>query len=127
MFIIAALIKLFFIPSYILISNDRLEAVDFPFYATNKFFDRKRGVFDWNSKVYIPEIKKIELITLTKKEQKINYGYIRLFNKFLKFDFSHGRSKYVYVGTYSSSQIKRIVKLLTKNILPKEYIGRKNF
>ena len=57
-------------------------------------------------------MEKIELIKLTKEEQKVYMGYKHLFNIFLKFNLKCGTPKYVYVGNYANYQIKKILSLL---------------
>ena len=52
-FIVAALIKLFSIPSYIIISNTKVTVFDFPFLATNKFYEKKKGLIQYNGEIYI--------------------------------------------------------------------------
>lgn len=116
-FIVLALLKLFSIPSHLIISNNRIKVFDFPLFATNKFYDKKRSLILWNSEIDIGEVEKIELIKLTKEEQKIYIGYSHLCNKYLKIDLKYGKHKYIYVGNYSNSQIKKIIELASNNML----------
>ena len=110
-FIAAALLKLFSFPSHLIISDNRIKVFDFPLFATNKFYVRKRSLILWNSEIEISEVKKIELTKLNKEEQKICMGYSRLCNKYLKIDLEYGKHKYIYVGNYSNSQIKNVIEL----------------
>ena len=70
----------------------------------------------WNQNVFISEIKDIEIVKLSEEETQTKVYYKHWFNKYLKINLKCGNSKYVYVGNYSNSQIKEIIKLLT----PKE-------
>ena len=106
--IVALLLKLFYFPSHIIIS-DKVMVFDYPLFATNNFYIKKSSLIDYNSKINIKEIEKIELVKLMKKEQKKFVGYIHLFNKYLKISLKYGSAKYVYVGTYSNYQINKIV------------------
>ena len=108
-FIVVALLKLFCIPSHIVIEERCVKAFDFPLFATNKFYVKKNGLISYNREIDINEVEKIELIKLSKEEQEKHVGYIHLFGKYLKFTLKYGKSKYVYVGNYSNRQIKKIV------------------
>ncbi len=112
-FDVTALLKMFVIPFRIVIGNNRIKVFDFPLLATNKFYKKKRSLILWNSVIDVDEIEKIELIKLSKEEQKQYVGYKHLFNKYLKFTLKYGSSKYVYVGCYSNCQIKKIIKAVT--------------
>ena len=114
--VIALLIKLFAIPYHIVINNNRMKVYDFPLLATNKFYDKKRSLILWNSEIDINEIKSVKLVKLT-KEQKMKYiGYIHLFDRYIKVSLNNSnRNKYIYVYVYSKSQIRQIIKALTKN------------
>ena len=112
-FIVAALIKLFSIPSYIIISNTKVTVSDFPFLATNKFYEKKKGLIQYNGEIYINYIDKIELVTLTRDQQSKYIGYKHLFKKYLKFNLKYGNPKYIYVGNYSNRQIKKIVRFIS--------------
>ena len=63
----------------------------------------------YNSEININDVEKIEVITLTKEEQKKYIGYKHILKKYLKFQLKYGKSKYVYVGNYSNHQIKKII------------------
>lgn len=112
-FIVLALLKLFFIPYHIIAKNNRMKVYDFPLLATNKFYNEKRSLILWNSVINIDEVKCVELVKLT-KEQKTKYiGYIHLFNEYIKVSLNNSNSaKYIYVSIYSKSQIKKIINLL---------------
>lgn len=112
-FIVLALIKLFSIPYHIVIENNRIKVYDFPLFATNKFYTKKRSLILWNSEINIDEVKTVELVKLT-KEQKTKYiGYNHLFNRYIKVSLNNSNSdKYIYVSIYSKSQINKIIKLL---------------
>ncbi|MBQ4586661.1 MAG: hypothetical protein IJB13_02565 [Clostridia bacterium] len=114
--VVTLLIKLFAIPYHIVINNNRMKVYDFPLLATNKFYDKKRSLILWNSEIDINEIKSVELVKLT-KEQKMKYiGYIHLFDRYIKVSLNNSNSnKYIYVYVYSKSQIRQIIKALTKN------------
>ena len=110
-FIVVAVLKLLSFSSYIIISNSMVKVFDFPLFATNKFYDKKRSLILYNNEIDINEVEKIELIKLTKEEQKKYIGYNHLFKKCLKFNLKYGNPKYVYVGNYSNYQIKKIISL----------------
>ncbi len=113
LFIIVALLKLFFIPSHIIIRENNVKVFDFPLLATNKFYVKKRGLISYNSEFYISEVEKIEIIKLTREEQKNYIGYKHMLRKYLKINLKDGKSKYVYVGNYSNYQINKIIKLIS--------------
>lgn len=71
----------------------------------------------WNQDVLISEIKDIEIVKLTEEEKQTKVYYKHKFNKYLKINLNYGNPKYVYVGNYSNSQIKRIIKLAMQNKL----------
>lgn len=112
-FVSLALLKLFSFPSHITINNNRMNVFDFPLLATNKFFDKKRSLILWNNEIDISEVKKVELIKLTKEEQKKHVGYNHLSNKYLKLDLKYDHPKYVYAGYYSKHQIRNIMQILS--------------
>ena len=58
LFIIVALLKLFSIPSHIIIRENNVKVFDFPLLATNKFYVKKRGLILYNSEFYISEVEK---------------------------------------------------------------------
>lgn len=113
--IVTSLLKLFVIPSHIIIEATRAKVFDFPLFATNKFYDKKRGLILYNNEIRIKDVEKIELVKLTRAEQKQYIGYKHLFKKYLKFVLEFGTPKYVYVGNYSNRQIHMIVKLVNEN------------
>lgn len=109
--IIAFILKLFTFPSHIII-GDIVKVFDYPLLATNKFYVKKSGLIDYNSKIFYDEIAKIEIVKLMKKDKKKYVGYVHFFSKYLKICLKHGNAKYVYVGLYSNYQIKKIIKLI---------------
>ena len=114
--VIALLIKLFAIPYHIVINNNRMKVYDFPLLATNKFYDKKRSLILWNSEIDINEIKSVKLVKLTKEQKMKHIGYIHLFDRYIKVSLNNSnRNKYIYVYVYSKSQIRQIIKALTKN------------
>lgn len=112
--IVLALIKLVSIPNHIIINDNKIKVYDFPLFATNKFYNKNRSLISYNSEIEIKDIEKIELVTLTKKEQNNYIGYKHLQKKYLKIFLKYGNPKFVYVGSYSKNQIKQIIKLLQK-------------
>ncbi len=111
-FILAVFLKLFFIPSHMIIKDNKVKVFDFPFFATNKFYVNKRGLILHNSEINLNDVKEMEIIKLTSQEKKEHIGYKHLFNKYLKVDMKYGQPKYVYVGNYSKKQIDKIIKIL---------------
>lgn len=69
----------------------------------------------WNQNVFISEIKDIEIVKLTEEEKQTKVYYKHWFNKYLKINLKYGNPKYVYIGNYSNYQIKKIIKLISKN------------
>lgn len=69
----------------------------------------------WNQEMHPSEITNVEIVKLTKEEKKKYTSTKFFFNKYLKINLKYGACKYVYVGTYSKFQIKRIIKLLLKS------------
>ena len=112
-FIVVALIKLFYLPSHIIIRDNNVKVFDFPLLATNKFYVKKRSLILYNSKININDVDKIEIITLTRGQQNNYIGYKHLSRRYLKFTLKYGNPKYMYVGNYSNYQIKKIIKLMT--------------
>lgn len=111
--VVLALIKLFSIPYHLVIDNNRMKVYDFPLFATNKFYRKKRSLILWNSEINIDEVKNVEIVKLTKEEKKKYIGYVHLFEKYIKISlYNSNRNKYIYVSIYSSSQIKKIMNLL---------------
>lgn len=112
--IIALLIKLFYIPNHIIIKDNKIKVFDFPLFATNKFYVKKRGLILYNNEIEINDIEDIQLIILTREEQNKYIGYKHLSKKYLKFTLKYGNPKFVCVGIYSKQQIKQIIKTCTK-------------
>lgn len=115
LFAVASLVKLLAIPSHIIIWDSRVKVYDFPPLATNRFYNKKRSLISYNGEIPLDEVEKIEVVTLTKKEQQQFVGYKHLTGKYLKFTMKYGNSKYVYVGNYSARQIDNIIRLAMKN------------
>lgn len=111
-FIVVAFLKLFSIPNHIVIRNNMVKVFDFPLLATNKFYVKKSGLILYNSEIFINEVEKIEIITLTREEQLKYIGYKHLSRKYLKVNLKYGNPKYVYVGNYSNYQVKKIIQML---------------
>ena len=116
-FIAVAIIKLLAIPSYIIINDNQVKAINYPLLATNKYYEGKRSLILYNREIYINDIEKLELIKLTKEEQITYTGYRHLFNKYLKFSLKYGSPKYIYVGIYSTHQIDKIIEFINRKIL----------
>lgn len=115
-FIVLALLKLFFFPYHIIVRNNRMKFYDFPLLATNKFYDKKRSLILWNSEIDINEVKGVELVKLTKEQKKKYIGYKHLFDRYIKVSLNCSNSdKYIYVSIYSKTQIKKIINLLNNN------------
>ena len=112
-FIVLALHKLFSFPYHITVTESRMKVYDFPLFATNKFYVKKRSLILWNSEIFLDEVKKAALVKLT-KEQKIKFiGYIHFSDRYIKVSFNNSNSdKYIYVSVYTNSQIKKIMNLL---------------
>ncbi len=112
--IIIVLLKLFSFSSHIIIRDNMVKVFDFPLFATNKFYIKKRSLIQYNSEIDLNDIDKIELIKLTKEEQYNYIGHKHLLRKYLKINLKYGNPKYVYVGNYSNYQIKKIIKSISK-------------
>lgn len=112
--IVLSLIKLFYIPNHIIINDNKIKVFDFPLFATNKFYVKKRGLILYNSEIEINDIEDIQLIILIREEQNKYIGYKHFSKKYLKFSLKYGNPKFVYVGIYSEHQIKQIIKLIQK-------------
>ena len=69
----------------------------------------------WNHYVVFSEIKDIEIVRMTEEEKQTLVYYKHWFNKYLKINLKYGNPKYIYVGNYSNYQIKKIIKLISKN------------
>ena len=112
-FIVLALLKLFSFPYHIIVMNNRMKVYDFPLFATNKFYDKKRSLILWNSEIDINEVKGVELVKLNKEQKKKHIGYVHLFDRYIKITLNNSTiDKYIYVSIYSKRQIKRIMNLL---------------
>ena len=112
-FIVALLIKLFAMPYHIVINNNRIKVYDFPFSATNKFYEKKQSLILWNSEIDIDEVKSVEIVKLTKEQKTKFIGYCHFSNRYIKVSLNNSNSvKYIYVSIYSKSQIEKIIKIL---------------
>jgi len=69
---------------------------------------------DSNWIIYLSEIESVEIVKLSKEEKRKYTSARFIFNKYLKVNLKYGHSKYLYVSHYSNSQIKKIIKILTK-------------
>ena len=74
----------------------------------------------------ISEIKDIEIVKLTEEEKETKIYYKHWFNKYLKINLKHGKSKYVYIGNYANFQIKKIISLLTPTPQKQRFTQRQN-
>ena len=68
---------------------------------------------NWN--IFPSEIESIEIVKLSKEEKRKYTSARFLFSKYLKVNHKYGHCKYVYISHYSNSQIRKIIKMLTKN------------
>lgn len=110
-FIVALLLKLFSIPYHIIVKNNIMKVYDFPWFATNKFYYKKRGLILWNSEINIDEVEKVEIVKLSKKEKLKFIGYNHLFSKYLKVYIKNSHThKYVYISIYTNKQINKIIR-----------------
>lgn len=114
-FIVVALLKLFFISSHIIIKDNIVKIFDFPFCATNQFYEKKRGLISWNSEINLKEVEKIELVKLTKNDKKKYIGYHHLFSKYIKVYIKNSNAnKYIYISIYTNKQIMDLLKYFHK-------------
>ena len=90
------------------LSCDKVELV----YLVNDNKNDRDYNSNWN--IYPSEIESIEVVKLSKEEKRKYTSARFLFNKYLKVNLKYGNCKYVYVSHYSNSQIKKIIKILTK-------------
>lgn len=91
------------------LSCDKVEL----FYLVN--FDKNDRDLHSNWIIYPSEIESIEIVKLSNEEKRKYTSARFLFSKYLKVNIKYGHSKYVYVSHYSNSQIRKIIKMLTKN------------
>lgn len=101
---------------YFVIHND--ESAHFHYFPFTTSWEKASKNIDilWNQNVFIAEVSSVEITRLTAEEKKINVFYKHWFNKYLKISLIGGKEKYVYVGNYSSFQVKKIIKLLSSKI-----------
>lgn len=97
---------------YCVFNNNSIHFHYFPFTTS---WEKAANNIDsrWNQDVVISEIKDIEIVRLTEEKKRTRVYYKHWFNKYLKISLIGGKEKYVYVGNYSSFQVKKIIKLLT--------------
>lgn len=71
------------------------------------------GKDKWNRDVCLSEIVRIEIVRLSKEEIS-HYTDLKYAasNKYLKVDLKDGKTKHIYVGTYTKYQIDKIIKML---------------
>ena len=90
------------------LSCDKVEL----FYLVN--FNKNDRDLHSNWIIYPSEIESIEIVKLSNEEKRKYTSAKFLFGKYLKVNLRFGHSKYVYVSHYSNSQIRKIIKMLTK-------------
>lgn len=66
----------------------------------------------WNAEVFLSEVKSVEEVHLTQKEQKEIAYQKHWFDTYLKVDLKHGGQKYIYVGNFTKRQIKKIIAII---------------
>ena len=64
--------------------------------------------------IYPSEIESIEIVKLSNEEKRKYTSAKFLFSKYLKINLKYGHCKYIYISHYSNSQIRKIIKMLTK-------------
>lgn len=69
-FILAIVWKITGILNHIVISDNKIKVYDFPFSVTRNYYIKKYALTSYNSEIYLDEIVNIEIIKLTRKEQK---------------------------------------------------------
>ena len=113
--IVAGPVKIFALPDYIELSEDKVRVLNVPFFATNKFYVGKHDLILWNNEINLKEVEKIEIVNLTKNE-KMNYiGYNHLLSKYLKIYFKNSNAnKYIYISIYTNKQLMEILKYFEK-------------
>lgn len=101
---------------YVVIHNE--ESAHFHYFPFTTSWEKASKNIDvlWNQNIFISEVSSVEIIRLTAEEKKTKVFYKHWFNKYLKISLIGGKAKYVYVGNYSSSQVKKIIKLLNSKI-----------
>lgn len=112
-FSIALIIKIFAVPNHITIIDNTIKVFDYPFWATNTFFAKKRNLILWNNNIDISEIENVEIVRLNALEKERYIGYKHLLNSYIKVKLKESNScKYIYIGGYSKTQINKIIKKL---------------
>lgn len=110
--ILAMLREIFDHPPCITIRNNQIHVYDVPMFYLIKTFHKKQGLLSYNNEIVLNEVVKIELVVLTKKEQKTYVAFSNRFsNKYLKFNLKYDNCKFVYVGNYTNHQIRRLLGL----------------
>lgn len=110
------LVLVFACPNYILFRLDagNVEIINTPILSTNKTQERYGSLIRFNNSLFVEEVEKIEIVTLSSAQKRQHIGHPHLFSKYLKVYMKHSTSnKYIYVSIYSKSQIAKIIKLLT--------------
>lgn len=112
-FSIPILSSIFVFPNKIVIIEDNIVVVNFPFFATNSFYFGKSGLIKWNTWIVISEIENVELVSLSVKERKEYYGTYTVFDQFLKIDMKgSSRSKFIYIAIYSKRQMDQLIEII---------------
>lgn len=108
---VCLIIVIFELPNYIEISQNNIRVCNFPFLATNRFYNKKRSLIIWNNEIDLSEVETVKIVQL-KKIEKIKYvGYNHLFSKYLKiFIKNNNTQKYVYISIYTKKQINEIIR-----------------
>lgn len=115
-FSICFVVIIFVFPNYIEITNNKIKIVNFPIFATNKFYEEKKSLILWNNEISLNEVEKVKIVKLSKKEKLKYIGYNHLFNKYLKININNSNAiKYVYISIYSNKQVNEIIRCLKRN------------
>ena len=100
---------------YCIFENNSAHFHYFPF--TTSWEDATTNIdIRWNQNVFLSEVVNVKIVTLTSEELKTKVFYNHWFNKYLKIDLISGESKCVYVGNYSTLQVRKIIKLLKSKV-----------
>jgi len=91
------------------LSCDKVEL----FYLVNDNKNERDYNSNWN--IFPSEIESIEIVKLSNEEKRKYTSARFLLSKYLKINLKYGHCKYVYISHYSNSQIRKIIKMLTKN------------
>ena len=72
-------------------------------------------MISWNNEIILNEVKKIEIVKLSKNEKMKYIGYNHLFSKYLKVYIKDSNAnKYVYISIYTNKQTNEIIKYFRK-------------